>query len=414
MRPGTERAKWTLVGATGMLTGIGHGFAAYAVSVLLKPIAGELELSRATVSAAVGMGRLVAGVTAPLVGRAVDLMSPGIVVAAGMVLTSAGLAATGAVAAEWHLYFAWSLLVSMGVATAFTVALDKVVISAIRTGRGMALAVRFSVAGLATTMLMPMVGLLVEAVGWRLTCFIWAAVILALVPVPLLLFPRHVRSPDRDGMPAPAAAALSGAELPGVVAPPAPGLREAIRTGSFWIVAYVFMVQAAANTGLALHLVPLMTDSGMESGFAAGLVGGLVLLSIPVRLLTGRLADLVQLRRLPLLLGLLMLGEALFIGSYAVWPSVPAQLLMLLAIGVGTGAPTLIVLVLIARLFGERSYGAVQGSLMMLQVPGTMLAPILAGYAYDATGSYASAVAGFAVALLSGGLLLLRLRTPHA
>ena len=396
-----------------MLTGIGHGFAAYAVSVLLKPIAGELQLSRATVSAAVGMGRLVAGVTAPLVGRAVDIMSPGLVVAVGMVLTSAGLVATGSVGGEWHLYLAWSVVVSMGVATAFTVALDKVVVSAIHTGRGMALAVRFSVAGLVTTLLMPMVGLLVAAVGWRVTCFIWAGIILAMTPVPLLMFPRKTNPPDHDDIPDAAAAGLPGAELPAKIAQVTAGWREAVKTGRYWIVAYVFMVQAAANTGLALHLVPLLTDSGMESGFAAGLVGGLILLSIPVRLLAGRLADLLHARRLPLLLGLLMIVESLFIGSYALWPSVPAQLLMLFAMGVGAGAPTLIVLVLIARLFGDRSYGAVQGSLMMLQVPGTMLAPILAGYAYDATGSYALAVAGFSLALLSGGVLLFTLRISH-
>ena len=76
--------------------------------------------------------------------------------------------------------------------------------------------------------------------------------------------------------------------------------------------------------------------------------------------------------------------------------------------------PTLLVLVLVVRIFGERSYGTVQGSLMMMQIPGTLLAPVLAGWSFDALGTYIPAVAGFAVALFFGGAALFLLRAPNS
>jgi hypothetical protein len=47
---------------------------------------------------------------------------------------------------------------------------------------------------------------------------------------------------------------------------------------------------------------------------------------------------------------------------------------------------------------------------MMIQVPGTMLTPIIAGYVYDFTGSYVTVVAGFCILLVLGGASLSLLR----
>ncbi|UJQ94861.1 MFS transporter [Mariluticola halotolerans] len=384
---------------------------AFAVSALLKPIAGELDLGRAAVSAAVGLGRLVAGLTSPAAGRISDLVSPRYVVFAGMIVTAIGLFATGLVQAQWHLYLAWSLLVSGGVAAGFTVALDKIVISAVREGRGMALALRFSVAGLVTTLMMPMVATMIEVFGWRGTCFAWGGLLMVLAPVSLVVLPGRIPAYTAQ-KPVPGGGVPGEDGLAGLPAIPDQGWRQAAGTLNYWIVAFTFMAQAAANTGLVLHLVPLMTDSGFDAGIAASLVGALVLLSIPIRLLTGKVADAVHPGHLPMLLGGLMLLEAVAIGSYAVMPSFATLLALLFALGVSAGAPTLIVLVLISHLFGDQHYGTLQGSLMMLQVPGTMMAPFAAGFAYDTMGTYAPAIAGFAILLCLGGLLLLRLRMP--
>ncbi|MHA6300010.1 MFS transporter [Devosia sp. CAU 1758] len=396
----TSRPKggWGLITTTGILTGFGHGFVAFAVSALLKPIALDLDTGRGAVSTAIGLGRLASGAVSPLVGQVVDRTGERTVVVAGMVLLAFGLVVLGFVQSEAALYFAWSVLVSVGVAAGFTVALDKLVVTANRERRGMALAVRFSVAAVVSTLLVPLVTVLVELVGWRNTCFIWAAIVLALLPIPLLTF-------GRTEAPRPA-----GDKVKPVVRPKL--FASIAARPEFWLIAFAFMAQAAVVTGLSVHLLPLMTDSGLDAPLAGSIFGGMILLSIPVRLIAGRVADKAPAKVLPLFLAGLFLFEAVAIGSYAIWPGFSTMLVVIVAQGIGAGAPTLVVLLLCAHLFGENQFGAVQGLLMFFQVPGTAVAPILAGVFHDWYGDYRAPIAIFALLLLAGALAMALVRVP--
>lgn len=389
----SPRRGWTLVTTTGVLTGFGHGFVAFAVSALLKPIAVDLDTGRGAVSTAIGLGRLAAGVASPVVGRVTDRSGARNIVVFGMLLTALGLVALGFVQSPTTLYLAWSVLVSVGVAAGFTVALDKLVVGAIRERRGMALAVRFSVAAVVSTLLVPFVTILVDTVGWRNACFIWAAVVLALVPIPLLTFGNERA--------APVSAAI----------PDGDSIKSVIRRPVFWLIAFAFMAQAAVVTGLSVHLVPLMTDNGLGAPIAGTIFGGMILLSIPVRLLAGHVADRAPIRVLPVFLAGLLLLEALAISSFAFAPSFATMLVVVVALGIGAGAPTLVVLLLCANLFGESKFATVQGSLMFLQVPGTMIAPIVAGLAYDWMGDYRGAIGLFAALLALAALAMALVRT---
>jgi MFS family permease len=397
---GRPRTGWGLVTTTGILTGFGHGFVAFAVSALLKPIALDLDTGRGAVSTAIGLGRLASGAVSPLVGQAVDRAGERLVVVSGMVLLAFGLVVLGLVQSDAALYFAWSVLVSVGVAAGFTVALDKLVVTANRERRGMALAVRFSVAAVVSTLLVPLVTILVDLVGWRNTCFIWAVMVLALLPIPLFTFGRTERR-LRVGVTDKAAAR--------------PRVVSAILAGrSFWHIAFAFMAQAAVVTGLSVHLLPLMTDAGLDAPLAGAIFGGMILLSIPVRLLSGRVADKAPARVLPLFLAGLFLFEAISIASYAIWPGFATMLIIIVAQGIGAGAPTLVVLLLCAHLYGERQFGTVQGLLMFFQVPGTAVAPILAGVFYDWHGDYRLPIAVFSGLLLAAALAMALVRVPSA
>src|SRR5690554_5341689 len=95
-----EKTRWGLVSTTGVLTGFGHGFVAFAVSALLKPLALDLDTGRGAVSTAIGLGRLVSGVSSPFVGRITDATGPRWIVAAGMLITALGLFLLGFVQSE--------------------------------------------------------------------------------------------------------------------------------------------------------------------------------------------------------------------------------------------------------------------------------------------------------------------------
>lgn len=393
----TRKARWGLVTTTGVLTGFGHGFAAFAVSALLKPIAIDLDTGRGAISTAIGLGRLVSGVSSPLIGRLTDENGPRWVVVGGMLIAALGLFALSLVRNEIELYFAWALVFSLGVAAGFTVALDKLVVASMGERRGMGLAVRFSISAVVATLIVPIVTAMIEQFGWRLTCAIWGGIIVVLIPVPLFMF-RTARGTKRE---ASATARPDGGEA---------ATRPVMRQTAFWLIAAALTAQASVTAGLSVHLVALMTDYGLDPVFAATLFGGMILLTVPVRLLAGFIADRVPSGRLPLVLGGLLVLEGLAISSFALAPSFATMLVVTAALGIAAGAPMVLVLVLCADLFGQSSFGAVQGNLMMIQVPGTMLAPILAGYAHDLTDSYVGVIAVFALILVLGGLTLSTLK----
>ncbi|MFD2647123.1 MFS transporter [Devosia albogilva] len=386
----SNRARWGLVSTSGVLTGFGHGFAAFAVSALLKPMALDLDTGRGAISTAIGLGRFVAGMASPSIGRITDAYGTRLIVIAGMVVSAIGLFLLAAVRSEIELYIVWSLVFSVGIAAGFTVALDKLVVATAADKGGMALAVRFSISAVVATLIVPLVTTMIEHLGWRQTCVIWGGIILLLIPIPYLFFGIK---PGTDVSP-------SAVKDGGEAAAPA---RSVLRQPAFWIIAGGLTAQASVTTGLSVHLVPLMTDFGLDPVFAATLFGGMVLLTVPVRLLAGYIADHVLPATLPIVLGALLVLEGLAIGSFALAPSFGTMLVVIGALGVAAGAPMVLVLILCAELFGRSGFATVQGNLMMVQVPGTMLAPIVAGYVHDFTGSYVPVVAGFCVLLVMGG-----------
>lgn len=391
------KARWGLVSTTGVLTGFGHGFAAFAVSALLKPLALDLETGRGAISIAIGLGRLVAGLASPVIGRIADSRGPRGIVISGMLTSATGLFALAFVRDEIQLYLVWSLIFSVGVAAGFTVALDKLVVSSMGSKRGMGLAVRFSVSAVVSTAIVPVVSMMIEFIGWRQTCMVWAGVLLLLIAAPY-----HFLHADRIG--------VGGRDEPEIRSADDPPRRSVLKQSAFWIIATALMTQASVTAGLSVHLVALMTDYGVDPVFAGTLFGGMILLSVPVRLLAGLVADKARPAQLPIALAALLIAEGFAIGSFALAPSFATMLVIIAALGIAAGAPMVLVLVLCNELFGQRGFATVQGNLMMIQVPGTMLTPIIAGYVYDFTGSYVTVVAGFCILLVLGGASLSLLR----
>src|SRR5690606_35199004 len=125
--------------------------------------------------------------------------------------------------------------------------------------------------------------------------------------------------------------------------------RSVLRQMAFWMIAAALAAQASVTAGLSVHLVALMTDFGLDPVFAATLFGGMVLLTVPVRLLAGFIADRVAAKRLPLVLGSLLIVEGLAISSFALAPSFATMLVVTAALGIAAGAPMVLVLVLCAE-----------------------------------------------------------------
>lgn len=379
---------------SGLLTGLGYGFVQMSVSVLLKPIALDLSLSRSSVSAAISIGALLQGAVALFAGYAADRLNARGVVIVGTIVMALGLLAMSLVEGPVALYLVWGVLVAGGASCAFTVVMDRAVLLNSDDRRGISLAVRFTAVAVTTTVQMPIIVLLIEMVGWRNTCILWAILMLLTLPAAAFLFQARSRTVGRPFL------ALSQSAT----------LREAIRSPFYWALAFAYMATTGAASGVTVHAVAMLTDRGWSAMAAGSIVGALVLLSIPSRLITGYFSDRQPSRRLPrFLAAVLILESACFLADAGLQTGT-SLFVLLFAKGIATGVPTVLIVVIAITSFGKDRVGAIQGSLLFLIVPGTMAGPFLAGLAFDRTGSYAIAIAFFGLVILLAGSVLLFVR----
>jgi MFS family permease len=183
-------------------------------------------------------------------------------------------------------------------------------------------------------------------------------------------------------------------------------VRESIRSSTFWLLAVsVFLVVTTIN-GMVGHLVPMLTDRGVNVAQATTTLSAVGLSTIAGRVIAGYLLDrffapyvAAGLFVLPLVSIALLTG-----GAGGVAPVVAAM-----ALGFGLGAEVDVIGYLTGRYFGLRVYGEIYGYLFAIFTLGTGLGPVLMALAFDVTRSYDMTLTGFAAALVAASLLVSRL-----
>ena len=99
-----------------MITNASYGTTLYAFSVLLGEDAAAGEFGRALLSGALGLGVVISGVLAPIVGTLCDVLGSRWVFFTGAILGSMGLAAFSRVTEGWQVLAAWGLLIGPAMA----------------------------------------------------------------------------------------------------------------------------------------------------------------------------------------------------------------------------------------------------------------------------------------------------------
>jgi sugar phosphate permease len=413
---------WWIVLITGVVSGLGHGFYNYGFSALFKPIASELGFSRAATSVAAGIGRLEGGLDAPITGWLVDRFGPKWIMVFGLSMMSLGLVLMSSVSSLWNYYVVWGLITGIGLNVSLTIAVDKTITNWFVEKRGLALGLKFSLLGVVGMLVMPLITALCASQGWRTTCLIWAAVMLCAIPF-VGIFVSQKR-PEYYGL-LPDGAQVRGdsqTEARGMVdhgVAYASGfqeteftLRQAMRTRAYWILAAVYAFQMVIAGGLTVHCIPFLTDMGINAALAGSMMGTMIFSTIPTRFLSGYLADRVK-RQEFLLAGAFAL-DAIGFAAFILWPTIPTAYLFLILYGLGTGAPTTLILVMQGRYFGRKAFGSIIGMANLFRMPGAILAPVYAGWVFDRTGSYRTAFATFLGMALFAALLACFIRPPRA
>ncbi len=397
---------WVVVAVAFVTMAIGVN-ARTTFSLLFVPILDEFRWERGVTAAAFSMGFLVSAGFTPFLGGWMDRWGPRVVIPAGVVAMSAGLALATVVSRPWHLYLTLGVLVSSGsVAVGYTGHSFFLPNWFVRR-RGIAFGVAFSGVGVGSVVLFPWLQAVILGAGWRAACWAMAGLLLVLVPLNALyqrLRPEVLGlAPDGDAVRPAGAGALGH---PANVVDTAWAsvewtLGRAIRTARFWCVFGAFFTSLFAWYAVQVHQTKYLVEVGYTPVAAAYALGFVGLGGIAGQIGLGHLSDRIGRE------WVWTISAAGYVMCYATLlvmreHQTPALLYaMVLSQGVLGYGISSVYGAIPAELFQGRHYGSVFGVLSLAASAGAGTGPWVAGALYDRAGSYVPAfwlAIGFSVA----------------
>jgi MFS family permease len=385
------RAHWPIV--LGSFLGVTFGLASlfgYTVGIFMKPLQAEFGWSRSQISIGLLFSTLTFAITAPLVGFIADRVNLRKIVIFSTLALALGFVA---LASLWNALWLFMLLMAgkafLSAGTS-PVVYTRVINQWFNESRGLALGLALAGNGVAAAFLPRILAPYVAEHGWRAGYLVLATVVLISAPLICLLVRdrRFVSTAPASSDPAPGG---------GLAAP------EAVRSRTFWLLIATLLMPAIGLGGIAIHLVPMLTDAGSSPARAGAIAGILGLAVIIGRVLTGFLLDRWFAPRVAAMVFAVSasgcLGLAGFESGFAPYG--------IFLVGIAIGAEVDIIGYLIARYFGMRSYGVLYGLMYTTFMLGTSLSQLIASILFDSTGSYRVFLLTAAASLAIGSLLSL-------
>lgn len=387
---------------------IGMGVGGYLFPVFLKPVADDLGWTRTVYAAANPIMSTCVALVGPLVGFLAERRGPRLVLITGSLLMSAALWAASLMQEVWQFY-----VVAVGIGVAVACLGDLPAATAISgrfsSRRGLALGLVYIGSNIGGALGVAVGGVLLASGSWRVAlATIGGGLWLLLLPFALLVgAPRRAPQPE-------ASVAAPWNDLATAEAGDAlhcDDVATAVRQRDFWLLAWVLVAFYLYRLGVTVHLVAFLSDLGYARGEAAFGFGFTLAAGIAGKLLAGSLADRIGARAAAI-------GNFIVIAvasGLLLTPDTPLAIPIFLVLhGVATAAEDVVVPLLVGKRFGATHLARIYGWLMLALVPGGILGPLLAGWFFDTTGSYAAVFTAFFVCNLTAVAALAAVRPSRA
>ena len=388
---------WRIVWALALSTTVAYGVLYYSFAVFVQPMETELGWNRAQTSAAFSLAMLVAGLVAPLLGRVLDKHGARVVMSLGALGSSLMLILWSFTSSLPVLYATWFLLGLCAAATFYDPAFTTIAVW-FKLHRAKAMLSITLVAGLASTIFVPLDTWLLGVLGWRGAVRVLAILMFLTAPLLWWVVRRHPSDLGLsvDGLP----------ETPDLDKPVSVATTNFLGSRVFWSVALAFALGRTAVSVLAPHLVPLLRERGYSGAFAALVAGSIGVLQLVGRVfftsLTSK-AALISLSSAAFAvhgLGILFLTSTTNVG---IWGFV-------IFYGTTNGAITLTRAALLGELFAPSIYGRVNGMVSLMTALSGAFMPFVAGLLHSQSGDYQLVLWLLVAAMAASSLLVLGAR----
>jgi predicted MFS family arabinose efflux permease len=360
------------VSALGLAQITAWGTSYYCLGVLAKPIVADTGWSLSLVYFGFTVALLAMGAVSTWAGRAIDRHGARAVMAAGTLMVSAGLYALSLVRSEAAYLAVWAFL-GLGMRLCLYDAAFAALVQVVPSRGRLAISYLTLFGAFASTVFWPLGHYFDEAVGWRQTLVLFAAINLA-VCLPLNWIGLARREPE-------GARGKVSSERPSAEGPPLEGSR---RTVALLLFTLVMSLNGFVFGVVTVQLVPLLEGAGLATAAAvwvASMKGFAQFGGRVVEIVFGR--DLHAMTIARIAIGTLPVSFFLLLVSGG---NLAAILAFTLLMGASQGVITIVRGALPLALFGATGYGAVLGLLAMPTLVVNAASPTLFAMIVDAWG----------------------------
>ncbi len=401
---------WWIVLASVFSNGTGGAIHWQGFAVFFLPVTESLGLSRFQTSLVFSFARLENGLMGPFTGYLIDRFGPRWMAFFGSLIVGIGYIVLATTNTYYQFLFVYIAVISVGASTSFMQASMAVLNTWFIRRRGLVMGINAAGMRGGAAIFIPTLGWLLSIYSWQ-TVSVGIGLMMIFWVAPFALTYR--RSPESYGMlpdgdtraiRAAAERAAGGAFR----TDQAWGVKEAIRTSAYWLLALATTLRLGVTSAIQLHAIAIFVWKGESAVAGAAMLGAVSAIAIPIILLMGWLSDRVA--RGPLLfaaysvsaIGLLLLnfveGTIPVFIAFALFA--PAQ------------ASASVNWSLVGDLFGRRNFATLRGLLAPMYNGATVVTAAGAGYMYDRTESYTIVLLGGAVLLASAALTFFVLKPP--
>ncbi len=342
------------------------------LGLFLSPVTQERGWGRDIYGLALALQMLLWGAAQPFVGGIADRYGAVRVMWAGAVLYALGLAGMAYATSQGALILSAGFLIGFGLAgTSFTVVIGAFGKLLPQNWRSLSFGIGTAASSFGQFLFSPLAVGLNQSLNWHTTLLIFAAIVIAIMPLSLALARRHELAPS------------------GPAAPPqsvGQALREALGHRSYVLLILGYFTCGFQVFFITIHLPAYLVDRGLGVDIGAWTIGLIGLFNIIGSVTAGYLGDKVPKRYI--------LATIYFFRSLAILvfilvpPSAMTSMIFGATIGLlwlSTIPPTQ---ALVAIMFGTRWLTMLAGLAFFSHQVGGFLGVWLGGFLYERTGSY--------------------------
>jgi len=412
---------WWVLGLISFMAALNNAFFDKGPALFLIPVGASLGLNRATTSLIFSLGRSEGAVNGPFVGYLVDRFGARKIMFIGTILAGIGFIIFASADNVWIFALGYLGFVSLGATMAFQDSATAMVVMWFSRYRVRAMSIREATGNLGSTILIPLMTLMIAVYDWRMAAFMGAGAYLVLI---LPLIPLLKESPESIGL-LPDGASEDAVKGARASAPPGASLaelqrlrryydgaeftvREALRTSCYWYLLTGTMLRQVSRVAIDLHYVAILEWRGFDLSMAALLFTLRLGMNVPSKLIVGYFGDRVP-AQVVLSGGMVLyaVGMVLLLSSSLVW--------VLLVSAVVSGMSEGITPVnwgVIGDYFGRHHYATLRGIINLSYSWALLSVPFAAGWWFDQYTSYTVPIIVSLVAAVASAMVYAMMRQP--